>query len=223
MIRSRQPLAVGNGSFSSTPINKSPINPLDNNKSKIYDSKFSHYTDHKKQEMLDQARKQLENRKREWAKDEQELLLSIADDMAARYAGTTYASIKDMFDNRYKSKQDLLKALIHFNIPYSEYIWSPNDLSNADQRKDQHSGEDTIDRRIAQFPTEQHILQAYRNYVDALKARDKGTGHDTNSEGAVNGMCTGCLSNTIRNRDKLLDAAKRIRYVKQHNQYSPAS
>jgi len=51
-------------------------------------------------------------------------------------------------------------------------IWS----NEVPEIKDSE-GMDHIDSRINQFPTEQHILQAYRNYIDRLKDRDRGHGY----------------------------------------------
>jgi hypothetical protein len=112
-----------------------------------------------------------------------------------------------MFNDKYQFKLDLLKALKLFGIPYSEHLWSPGRRLEPDSYD-----EDDIDKRINQFSTEQHILQAYRNYVDALKDRDKGLGHS-------GGSCIECLSAAIRSRDTLLDAAKRIQFVRQNNRY----
>src|SRR5215217_2797530 len=47
------------------------------NSNNIYNPKFSHYTLQKKQELLDQARRQLEEQKRNWQNDEQELSNSL--------------------------------------------------------------------------------------------------------------------------------------------------
>ena len=65
---------------------------------------------------------------------------------------------------------------------------------------------DHIDSSINQFPTEQRVLQAYRNYLDALKDRDKGLGHNGG------GSCIECLSTAIRSRDRLIDAAENSVY-----------
>jgi hypothetical protein len=118
-----------------------------------------------------------------------------------------------MFSTNQKNKHELLKALDTLNIPFSAFIWS-----DEDSRVTDYEGLDNVDKRINQFLTKQHILQAYRNKLEALKERDK------DFMGNYNDVCVECLNACVRSRDKLLDTAKKIQFARNNinNPYSPS-
>ena len=220
-INNRTPLPAGGGTGTGSPLDKiatgnsNPFTakqPTDNNTG-IYNPKFSHYTDQKKKEILDMARRQLEEQRKAWLQDEQELL-GIKD--LAKYADTTYDSIRYIFSNHKESRRNLQRGLDVFGIPYSEYIWTDKDAEQVTPDSER-TDKDYIDKRIEQFPTEAHILQAYRNYIEALRVRDVRMSESRGQRITV--VCPECLNAAVRYRDVLLDAAKRIQFIRQNNRY----
>jgi hypothetical protein len=223
----KKPLAVGDSSNNtSTPItpvgNTSPRignNPFDVRSSKIFDKKFSHYTEQKKKEILDMARRELEKQKRQWDKDEQNLRTMK---LAAQYDAEgimDYDLLRELFgsipEDREK-RHSIYNALKLLNIPFSEYIWSREN----DYKGQNSDGIDFIDKRIAQFPTEAHVLQAYSNCIEALRIRDVISAQARGQRITV--VCPDCLNAAVKARDTLLDVAKHIKFIRCLNRLPAA-